>query len=170
MFYELLATVFAGFAGGGVIYLLSRLTKGRIPKASAVTVAAITMIVFSIWNEYNWFHRSQAQLPEAVEVVAMSEDKSWFRPWTYVWPFVNRFAALDAGSVQRNEAVAHQRIADLYLMERWQSALGVKIAVDCAKPAQARLADVTYAEDGAMQSDRWEALQADDPLVMAACK
>ena len=33
MFYELLATVFAGFAGGGIAYLLSWITRGKFPKS-----------------------------------------------------------------------------------------------------------------------------------------
>lgn len=169
MFYELLATIFAGFAAGGLVYLFSRMTRGRIPGSWSISAAAIAMIAFSIWNEYNWFPRSQAQLPEGVVVVAATETKSWFRPWTYLMPFVNRFAALDTGSVQRNEEVPHQRIADLYLMERWRSAVGLKIGVDCQKQLQARLDTVTYADSGEMESDRWEVLQASDPLLTAAC-
>ncbi len=169
MFYELLATVFAGFAGGGLVYLASRMTRGFIPRSMVLIVAALSMLGFSIWNEYNWFPHSRAQLPDGVEVVAASESKAWYRPWTYVTPFVSRFAALDTNSVQRNEDVPQQRIADLYLMERWRSALGVRIAVDCEKPGQARLADVTYDDGGAMVSDRWEVLEADDPLIAAAC-
>lgn len=169
MFYELLATIFAGFAAGGLAYLLSRITRGRFPGSWVVGAAALAMIVFSIWNEYNWFPRSEAQLPEGVVVVAASEGTSWFRPWTYVMPLVTRFAALDTGSVQRNEDVPHQRIADLYLMERWRSAVGLKIAVDCQEMAQTRLDTVTYAETGEMESDRWETLEASDPLLTAAC-
>ncbi|TNF23135.1 MAG: hypothetical protein EP318_02010 [Rhodobacteraceae bacterium] len=169
MFFELLATVIAGFAAGGMAFLLSRITGGRFPRRWTVGVGALAMIAFSIWNEYNWFPRSEAQLPEGVVVVAASETRSWFRPWTYVVPLVNRFAALDTGSVQRNADVPHQRIADLYLMERWRSAVGLKIAVDCQAQVQARLETVTYAETGEMESDRWEALDATDPLLTAAC-
>ncbi|WP_417523718.1 hypothetical protein [Marinovum sp.] len=169
MFYELLATMFAGFAGGGLLYLLSRMTKGRIPRSWTVGAAAVAMIGFSVWNEYNWFPRSQAQLPEGVVVVAASESRDWYRPWTYALPVVPRFAALDTNSIQRNQEVPQQRIADLYLMERWRSAVGVKIAVDCARPAQARLDQVSYADSGAMVSDRWEDMSAEDPLIQAAC-
>lgn len=169
MFYELLATVFAGFAGGGIAYLLSWITRGAFPKSLVLAGAAVAMIAFSILNEYNWYPRSEAQLPEGVVVVATHESKAWYRPWTYVRPFVNRFIAVDTGSVQRNEDVPHQRIADVYLMERWRASHALKIGVDCERPAQARLSDVTYAEDGTMQSDRWETLSPDDPLTKAVC-
>ncbi len=169
MFYELLATVFAGFAGGGIAYLLSKITRGAFPRSLMLAAAAVFMIAFSIWNEYNWFPRSQAQLPEGVVVVSMHEDKSWYRPWTYALPYVDRFIAVDTGSVQTNEQVPHQRIADVYLMARWNAALGVKIAVDCDRPAQVRLDDATYGEDGSFQSTKWEALTADAPLTKAVC-
>lgn len=169
MFYELLATIFAGFAGGGIAYLLSRITRGAFPKSLVLAAAALCMIVFSIWNEYNWFPRSEAQLPAGVVVVATTENLAWYRPWTHVQPYVTRFIAVDTGSVQRNDDVPHQRIADIYLMERWRASHGLKIAVDCNSPAQTRLDDVTYAEDGTMQSDRWEALRPDDPLTKAVC-
>ncbi|MEQ8339804.1 MAG: hypothetical protein RID15_10340 [Marinovum algicola] len=169
MFYELLATIFAGLAGGGLIYGLSRLTRGRIPHSWTIAGAALVMIAFSIWNEYNWFSRSAAQLPDGVVVVAASESRDWYRPWTYALPVVPRFAALDTNSIRRNPDVPQQRIADLYLMERWRAAVGVRIAVDCARPAQARLEQVTYGEEGAMISDSWEQMATDDPLIVAAC-
>lgn len=169
MFYELLATLVAGFAAGGLVYLASRMTRGFIPRSLVLATAALAMLGVSIWNEYNWFPRSQAQLPEGVAVVAVSESRAWYRPWTYATPFVNRFAALDTGSLRRNAEVPQQRIADLYLMERWRSAHGVQIAVDCTRGAQARLADVTYDDTGAMQSGRWEVLSPEAPLIRAAC-
>ena len=55
------------------------------------------------------------------------------------------------------------------VVERWRAAVGVRIAVDCARPAQARLEQVTYGEEGAMISDSWEQMATDDPLIVAAC-
>lgn len=169
MFYELLATVFAGFAGGGIAYLISKLTRGAFPKSLTLAAAAVCMILFSIVNEYNWFPRSVAQLPAEVAVVSTHESSGWYRPWTYVKPYVDRFMAVDTGTMQTNENVPHQRIADVYLMARWRPSTALKIAIDCNAPAQTRLDRATYAADGTIQSDHWEPLDADDPLTKAVC-
>lgn len=169
MFYELLATVFAGFAGGGLAYLLSRITRGAFPRSFVLAAAALCMIGFSIVNEYNWFPRSEAQLPKGVVVVDTHESQSWFRPWTYVKPYVSRFMALDTGSIQRNENVPHQRIVDVYLMARWRASQGLQVAVDCQMPAQTRLDNVTYAQDGTIESKVWEPLTVEEPFYLATC-
>jgi hypothetical protein len=170
MFFELLATVFAGFAGGGVAFLISRITRGKFPKSLVLAAAAISMIGFSILNEYNWHPRTVSQLPEGVVVVSTHESRSWYRPWTYVVSYVDRFIAADTKSIQKNEAVPHQGIVELFLMERWKPAIGVKVAVDCNMPAQARMDAVTYADDGTIESKLWEALEPDAPLTIAACE
>lgn len=169
MFYELLATLFAGFAGGGLALLLNMITRGALPKSAMLVTAAVFMLAFAIWSELNWFPRSQEQLPDSVVVVRTNESTAFYRPWTYVIPFVDRFIAVDTGSAQTNDAVPQQRIVDVYLLERWQPARALKIGVDCAMPGQTPLEAATIAQNGEIQSQAWEELPADDPLIAAVC-
>ncbi|WP_425038192.1 hypothetical protein [Primorskyibacter sp. S187A] len=169
MFWELLATVFAGFAGAGLALLANKITRGSMPKSAMPVTAGVFMLVFAVWSEMNWFPRSVEQLPETVVVVRTNESRSPFRPWTYVTPFVNRFIAADTGAAQSNTDVPHQRIVDIYLLERWQPARALKIGLDCARPAQTPLEASSFDDAGAIVSEAWEQLAPDDPLVTAVC-
>lgn len=169
MFWELLATLFAGFAGAGLALILGKVTRGALPKSAMPIMAGVFMLAFAIWSELNWFPRSVEQLPETVVVVRTNESTSLFRPWTYVIPFVNRFIAVDTNSTQTNTAVPEQRIVDVYLLERWQPARALKIGVDCSQPAQTPLEAAEFSDTGAITAAAWEAMDRDDPLIVAVC-
>ncbi|MGX9357085.1 hypothetical protein ACS3SW_18525 [Roseobacteraceae bacterium S113] len=169
MFWELLATLFAGFAGAGVALALNLITGGRLPKATMPVLAAGAMLLATITSEMTWFERSQAQLPESVVVIRTNETTAFYRPWTYLRPMINRFAAADIGGAQTNPDVPQQRIVDIYLLERWQAARAVQLGVDCQTSAQVLMEAARFGESGAIEADVWESLGADDPLIAALC-
>lgn len=169
MFWELLATVFAGFAGAGVALIARKVTRGRVPGSATLILAAVFMFAFSVMSEMNWYPRSVEQLPDTAVVIRTNESRAWYRPWTYLSPYVNRFIAVDTESTQTNPAAPDQRIVDVYLLERWQAARALKIGVDCAIPAQAPLDTAELGADGTIEAASWDALDSDDPLFVAIC-
>jgi hypothetical protein len=169
MFWELLATVFAGFAGAGIGLIARKASRGRVPGSTTLILAGVFMFAFTVMSEMNWFPRQLEQLPDSAVVVATNESRAFYRPWTYFTPYVNRFIAVDTESTQTNPAVPDQRIVDVYLMERWQAARALQIGVDCAQPAQAPLSTAEFDEDGAITAARWDKMERDDPLVLAVC-
>lgn len=169
MFWELVATVFAGFAGAGVALIARKATRGRVPGSATLILAGVFMLAFTILSEMNWYPRQIEALPEGAVVVATNESRAFYRPWTYLSPYVNRFIAADANSTQTNPAVPEQRIVDIYLFERWQAARALRIGVDCAIPAQAPLSTAEFAEDGTITAAQWDRMEPDDPLVQAVC-
>ena len=170
MFFELIATFAVGLGVAGIVLIVDRLTGRRLPRWLVPVAAGLAMIGFTINSEYGWFGRTRAALPETLEVVRAVEDRAPYRPWTYLAPYVSRFAALDRASIRRNEAVPEQRLADLYLFGRWAPTRRVPVVIDCARSRRADMVEgFSFAEDGRVENVAWHALEADDPLLDAAC-
>lgn len=170
MFLELIGTIFAGFAFAGLVMVANKLTGGRLPRWAAPVAAGIGMIAMTISSEYSWYGRTKGQLPDALTVVQEVESRALYRPWTYAVPFVDRFAAIDTGSLRSNENVPDQRLVDLYFFGRWSPVSKVPVAVNCADNSRANLADgAEFAEDGRLTNASWVRAGADDPVIEATC-
>lgn len=169
MLFELLAVVSAGFAGAGIALLARRLVRSA-PRWLVPVAAGSAMIALAVSLEYTWFARTRAALPERVEVALAHEARAPWRPWTYVVPFVDRFVAVDRGSVMTHEAVADQRIVDLLIFGRWAPTTRVRSVFDCAAGRRADLVEgVSFGRDGTIDGATWHDMGLADPLVRAAC-
>ncbi|WP_170608238.1 hypothetical protein [Ruegeria arenilitoris] len=170
MFLELIGTIFAGFAFAGVVMVLNKFTGGRLPRWAAPVAAGAGMIGMTITSEYSWYDRTLESLPGSLAVVQEVESKAFYRPWTYVAPFVDRFAAIDKDSVKTNENVPEQRLVDLYFFGRWAPVSKIPVAVDCAQNSRANLVDgAEFASDGRLLNAAWIKTSDNDPLIEATC-
>lgn len=171
MFLELLAVIFAGVAGAGIMMVVIRATGGRLPKWLTPVAAGATMIAVSISSEYSWYSRTKATLPEGLKVVDTVETSALWRPWTYAVPITERFVALDTASIQTNAAQPHLRLAQVYFYGRWSPLNRLNVAADCAGQRRAALMDaVTLTADGQVAGADWVAAPADDALIKAMCE
>ncbi|HBS50820.1 MAG TPA: hypothetical protein DEA05_12400 [Rhodobacteraceae bacterium] len=171
MFLELLGTIFAGLAVAGLVMLANRLTGGRLPRWLTPVAAGLGMIAVTIASEYGWYERTRAALPEGFEVVQTVENRAVFRPWTYLAPYVDRFAALDRASLRRNAALPDQRIADLYFFGRWAAVEKMPVLADCAGGRRASLGDgATFDAAGAVTDAAWIEVGAEDAVLVALCR
>lgn len=169
MFLELIATVIAGIGAAGVVMLLIRAGVG-LPRWSVPVVAGLAMIAATITSEYGWYDRTRANLPDGLTVVDTVESRALYRPWTYLFPYVNRFAALDVATLKRNPARPGERIGDLYFFGRWQAVQKLPILLDCTGQRRASLADgAEFDADGTVTDARWIETGADDPVLAAGC-
>ena len=170
MFLELIGTIFAGFAFAGVAMVLNRLTGGSRPKWTAPVAAGAGMIAMTIWSEYTWYDRTRGQLPESLTIVREVENRAFYRPWAHAMPFVDRFAAIDTGSLRTNESVPDERLIELYLFGRWAPSSMILVAVNCAENARANLADgVEFADDGRLLNANWIKFNTTDPVIEGTC-
>lgn len=170
MFLELIATFLAGFAAAGVALLLGKILRGRLPRWVMPIAAGAAMIAMAVYNEYGWFPRTEANLPESFEIVDTVEAQAWYRPWTYLRPFVERFVAVDSGSIRTHAAVPDQRLADVYLFGRWSPVHRLPVLVDCAGSRRAALTDgIGFAQDGSVTGADWAAVPGDDPVLARLC-
>ncbi len=170
MLFELLATVAAGFAGAGVAMLLRRLSGGRLPRYLVPGTAGVAMFAFLIWNEYTWYPRTAAALPEDVVVYSSYPERIAWRPWTLLAPVTERFAAVDRGSIRRNENLPSQVMADVILVGRRAPVARLPVLVDCDGPRRAEIPGAAeFDADGALVDANWTELPPDDPLAGAVC-
>ncbi|SDC94741.1 hypothetical protein [Ruegeria marina] len=171
MFLELVGTLVAGLAIAGVVMALNRFTGGRLPRWLAPVAAGCGMIGVTIASEYGWYTRTRANLPETMRIVEEVESRALYRPWTYVAPFVGRFAAIDAGSVRTNPSQPGQRLVDLYFFGRWAPVTKLPVLVDCDGHRRASLAGgAEFAADGSVAEADWRRPPPDDPVILATCE
>lgn len=171
MFLELIATVAAGLAGAGAVMLLNRVLRGRLPRWLAPVLAGAAMIGTTVSMEYGWYANTRAGLPEGIEVIQTVDARAPWQPWTYVVPYVERFAALDRGSVKRNPALPDQRLAEIYFFGRWAPINRMPVIVDCAAQRRAELSDgATFDAQGTVTDARWVKVGAEDPVLRAVCE
>lgn len=170
MFLELISVIVAGFAGAGVALLVLRFVPA-LPRWLVPLGAGAAMLVVALANEYGWYGRQLANLPEGLEVAMTHEARSPLRPWTLVLPFTNRFLAVDRGAIQTHPARPDLRMTDLYLFARWQPVAAVPAVFDCARGRRADLrAGVTMAADGTLSGAQWIPTGLEDPVTAIACK
>lgn len=170
MFFELIGTIAAGIATALFVWAINRTLKGRLPSWLIPVAAGAAMLLATISSEYSWFSRAQSNMPEGFVVAETIEESQFYRPWTYVKPIVSRFIAVDQATARTHPAQPDQRIVDLVIYGRWARTAKIPALFDCATHARADLADgIDFAEDGEVLNADWHAMDADAPLLLAAC-
>ena len=162
MFLELLAVIFAGVAGAGVMLLITRATS--LPRWLVPVGAGAAMLAATISSEYGWYGRTSAALPEGILVAETVPSTAPWRPWTYVFPMTGRFVAVDTRKMQANLETPQMYLTDLYFFGRWQPLTQVEIMIDCAGN---RRADPARDDNSAPV---WREVGADDAIVRTVCE
>jgi hypothetical protein len=171
MFLELVATFVAGLAVAGVAMLLNVATGRRLPRWIIPVAAGLGMIGMTISNEYSWFPRTSETLPEGLVIAETVEKQSFYQPWTYVAPYVDRFVAVDAKSMRQNPAQPDMLLFDAYFYGRWSPLNRMAVVVDCAEGRRAPLSgDAEFGADGSIANARWFNAGLDDPIIRTACE
>jgi hypothetical protein len=171
MFFELIGTIVAGAATALFVWAVNRTLKGRLPSWLVPVSAGAAMLVATISSEYTWFDRAQSNMPQGFVVAEAVEERQFYRPWTYMTPFVSRFVAVDQVTVRTHPAQPDQRIVDLVFYGRWARTAKIPVLFDCAANARADLVDgVDFGPGGAVIDADWQQMDANAPLLQAACE
>lgn len=171
MFLELIAVIFAGMAGGGLMAIIIRFSGSRLPKWLTPVAAGGAMIAATVSSEYSWFSRTTVTLPEGFVVVETVETSAIYRPWTHVVPLTERFVALDTASVQSNPSHPDLRLAQVYFYGRWSPLNRLNVAADCGKGLRAALTDgISFDDAGSIEGANWVSAGDNDPLLDAICE
>lgn len=175
MLIDLITMVAAGFAIAGCVLIaghLSRTFLGRsLPRWTLPAAIGAAMIAFSVWNEYSWYPRVRAALPETVEVVMPVGESAFWRPWTYVAPIVTRFIAVDRAALVRSDVNPALVMADAMVVQRWVDTKHIPVVFDCEAGRRADLIEgATLTGGGSVTGADWISLPPDDPMMQAACR
>ena len=170
MFIELIGTFIAGIAGAGLVMLINHVLRGRLPRWFAPVAAGLAMLLTTISSEYSWFSRTKDTLPEGMVVAQTVESKAFYRPWTYVQPFTERFVAIDTATIQRHPDQPDMKLAQAYFFGRWAPVNKLPVLTDCAEGRRAALADgITFEKGGAVTGAQWVAASKGDPIISTIC-
>ncbi len=171
MLYILIATFAIGIGAAGAVYIAARALRRKLPSYTMPMAAGVAMFAFTLWNDYTWYARTAAALPDSVRVARTFDYASGFQPWTLLLPRIDRYAAVDMSTARRHESAPGVLIADVLLVARFAGSNRVSHAFDCAGFRRAIISStVTFAADGRLQGVPWHDTAEDDPLVQAACR
>ncbi len=171
MLLEFLAAIILGLAVGGVVMAINVTTGRRLPGWLMPAAAGIGMIAFMVWMEYTWLPRTMESLPEGVEVVSVSRESSWYRPWTYLRPLSLRAVTLDTRRNRTHPAQPGRVMTSVVLLGRWMPARQIPVVFDCLENRRADLhAGVELDADGQLTGADWRELPPDDPALEIACR
>ncbi|MCB5162452.1 hypothetical protein [Marinomonas algarum] len=171
MFWELIATVFAGIGGAGIALMLRKITKQSAPKWLVPVFAGGAMLGFQVHGEYDWYDHQTSLLPEGVVVVKTVQEEAPWRPWSYVFPQTMRFIAADIDNSARNKIDTNLVLVDLYFFERRHMAKRVPQIIDCVQGARADFTQsFTGSSSNTAQSPIWHTLEQDDLLLSSLCQ
>lgn len=162
MIFELLAVIFAGLAGAGLMLMISRFAS--LPRWWVPMGAGAAMLAATLSSEYGWYGRTAASLPQGVVVAQTLPVSVPWRPWSYVMPLTEGFVAVDRGNLRPNSQTPDLYLADVYLFGRWQPVRVIEVMVDCAGQRRADPGQSQAAEPV------WRDVGADDPVVAKVCE
>ncbi len=170
MFLELIGVIFAGIATAGVVMVVNRATRGRLPRWLAPVAAGLAMIAVTISSEYSWYSRTAEPLPDGLVIAEAVPETSLYRPWTYAVPYVSRFAAVDVTSRQSHPGQPEQVLADVYFFGRWAPVNMIPVMFDCAGGRRAAVPPGTvFNSDGSAEGLQWALPDAADGLLKTVC-
>lgn len=144
--FDLLGAIAAGIGMAALLFAaMHALRKLGYSPARWILPAGIglTMIGYSIWNDYTWLGRAQAKLSESTELLAVGRESYLWAPWTYPAPVAIRFAALDTLSIGDTDEGTKR--AEIMLVERRGQTLLVPQEFDC-EAGRIRPADGAWKE------------------------
>ncbi|MCC9620280.1 hypothetical protein LPB41_01140 [Thalassospira sp. MA62] len=171
MYVFIFTTVVVGFASAGVVMVLFRLLGRKAPKYLIPLVAALGMFGYMIWDEYTWFDRYAARLPDNITVIQMFQDETAFAPWTLVVAPTSRFTAIDRNKLVTNPDNPDQKQVTTLLLKKGGETLALTHLIDCAQARRGYITPQTELDDNGFPigMTEWFSLDASDPLRMAVC-
>ncbi|AKS42875.1 hypothetical protein [Wenzhouxiangella marina] len=170
MLLEFIAAIAVGLGTAGLILTLNVLSGKRLPGWLMPAAAGLAMIGFMVYMEYSWADRTLERLPEGVALVSRSEERMWYRPWTYARPLSLRMVALDTRRSRRHESRPDWVMTSVLLLGRWMPVREIPVVFDCEGNRRADLHEgVSFGDSGELIGAEWRPLPSDHPALRIAC-
>lgn len=167
MFWNLVATVFAGLGAAGIALAIRSLTRKKAPKWIIPVFAGLGMMAYQVYIEYTWFDHMKSRLPAEAEVVSTQSHSTWWRPWSYVLPQITSFTVLDRQSIERQST--DQGEVTRFILYRFRDTYGGRVSegIHLANCSTGELVPVT--NQGMPLVEQMRKLPPDNTLRRAVC-
>ena len=170
MFWELIGAIALGFGAAGFAMALRKISGGRLPGWIIPAAAGAGMLGYSAYMDYAWADRTRDTLPDGLTVVSEAAAPTWFKPWTYLAPPVERLAALDVAGAQTNPKLPQMRLSTMYLYDRTMPPRPASVLADCGgRRLGLAHEEAAFGADGLPDKVLWEDVTAEDPALSALC-
>lgn len=166
MFWTFVATVFCGLGAAGIALGIRSITAKRAPKWIVPAFAGLGMLGYLIYGEYTWYDHKQTLLPDEAVVVDTEQQGIYFRPWTFVFPYVTAFSTVDTQSIARDTDDPDIVRFTLYRFDQTVTD-SVSHRVHLINCATREL--VPFGSDGTPRVDNMKQLDTSDPLFQTVC-
>lgn len=137
MFVTLIASACVAALVAGVILLGFKLLGGKPPKGLLPLAMGLSVLVYVTYARYTWHEVMIGRLPETVVVIHEGRGASPLEPWTYVWPRVTHFAAVDQATMRHHPEVTGVALVDLTLVTEGEPTRVMPQVVDCLRGRRA---------------------------------
>ncbi|MBB5322825.1 hypothetical protein [Marinobacter oulmenensis] len=167
MFWTFVATVFCGLGAAGIALGIRTATAKKAPRWIIPVFAGAGMLGYLVYGEYTWFEHKQSLLPEEAVIVSTEQEKIFFRPWTFVFPYVTAFSAVDVNSVNWNPDNPDVARFTLYRFEQTVTdSVSHRVhIINCPKRQL-----VPLDSEGTPRVDNMKVLDSADPLFKTVCQ
>ncbi len=167
MFWTFLATVFCGLGAAGIALGIRAATRNQAPRWIIPVFAGAGMLGYLIYGEYTWYDHKKSLLPDEAVIVSTEQEGIFFRPWTFVFPYVTAFSTVDVSSIRHdtsNDAIVR---FTLYRFEQTVTD-AVSHRVHLMNCQSGEL--VPLGSDGRPRVDNMKVLATGDPLYQTVCQ
>lgn len=169
MTVNLLVSLLMGAIGALFVWAGFRTFKRKPPRYALPAVAGLAILAYTVYTDYSWAARTAQTLPKGAVVVQKVRVDSLLAPWSYLWPIVQRFTAVDPAGFMRNPAHPDLVLFKLYLFSRYQPAHSVPMLMDCTEARMTMVEGKGFQPDGLPANPQWQQLAANDLLLSAVC-
>lgn len=171
MIINLLVTLAMGGIAAGTVYLIARPFGWKPQGVVYLIAAAAGMLAYSIYDEYTWYERSTASLPNHFQVVRSYATSMPYQPWTYLKPRIYRFDAVDLRSRRANPDAPDLALIRLLRVTRNTSTEDISAILDCPNSRYVEVGeDTRFSESGVPIDPDWQGLSEHRSLKAAICK
>ncbi|WP_323752842.1 hypothetical protein [Marinobacter sp.] len=166
MFWNFVATILCGLGAAGIALGIRAITAKKAPRWIIPVFAGLGMLGYLVYGEYSWYDHKQSLLPDEAVVVDTEREQLFFRPWTFVFPYVTAFSAVDVESIARDTEDTQIVRFTLYRFEQTVTdAVSHRVhLINCQTQEL-----VPLASNGSPRVDNMKRLNNNDPLLNTVC-
>jgi len=167
---EIVGIIAIGLGSASVLFAGFKIFRRTPPKYLIPLISGGGMVLFSLFNDYDWGPRAISGFPEGVIVAEEIETSTGLRPWSYIFPVVEQLVIFDKDKVRRHAKKTNLVMIESVLMSRYLKAQEQFHLIDCVDGKRLDLvAGIEMDDDGLPINGEWRKLEPSDPMLVHGC-
>lgn len=168
---EIVAIVAIGLGSASILFAGFKLFRRTPPKYLIPLISGGGMVLFSIYNDYDWAPRARATLPDGVVIAEERETSNGLKPWSLFVPVVEQMVIFDKLKLRRHAMQTNFVMVESVMMSRYLKAEEQFHVIDCDAGKRLDLvAGVEMNDDGLPTNGEWITLDPSDIMLTGACE